>query len=129
LERLLYVATTRARHALVVVLDQEIFSNNEGKPPRTAQLRRLIRNRDSYSAEFDQHSSTIDEVLESTPIIAAESEKTGAEIEPVTSRELERAANRASKFVRKLTPSALDVEVSAEMRTRSRLDNLATPYG
>ena len=25
-ERLLYVATTRARHALVVVLDQEIFS-------------------------------------------------------------------------------------------------------
>src|SRR5436189_4432223 len=35
LERLLYVATTRARHALVVVLDQEIFSNSEGKLPRS----------------------------------------------------------------------------------------------
>src|SRR5213596_1181935 len=62
LERLLYVATTRARHALIVVLDQEIFSNSEGKLPRTAQLRRLIRQKDSYSGEFDQHSSTIDEV-------------------------------------------------------------------
>src|SRR5881398_3380281 len=64
LERLLYVATTRARHALVVVLDQEIFTSNEGKLPRTAQLRRLIRDKDSYSGEFDQHRSTIDEVLE-----------------------------------------------------------------
>jgi ATP-dependent exoDNAse (exonuclease V) beta subunit len=31
--------------------------------------------------------------------------------------------------VRKITPSALDSEVSAEVRTRSRLDNLATLYG
>jgi ATP-dependent exoDNAse (exonuclease V) beta subunit len=129
LERLLYVATTRARHALVVVLDQEIFSNNEGKLPRTAQLRRLIRNQDSYSGEFDRHSSTIDQVPEPSPIIAAASEKNGAEIEPLTSRELKRAAKRASEFVRKLTPSALDVEVPAEVRTRSRLDNLATLYG
>jgi ATP-dependent exoDNAse (exonuclease V) beta subunit len=129
LERLLYVATTRARHALVVVLDQEIFSNNEGKLPRTAQLRRLIRNQDSYSGEFDQHSSTINQVPEPSPIVAAASEKNDAEIEPLTSRELKRAAKRASEFVRKLTPSALDVEVPAEVRTRSRLDNLATLYG
>ena len=39
LERLLYVATTRARHTLVVVLDQEIFSSSEGKLLKTAQLR------------------------------------------------------------------------------------------
>jgi ATP-dependent exoDNAse (exonuclease V) beta subunit len=64
LERLLYVATTRARHALVVVLDQEIFTNSDGKLPKTAQLRRLIRDKDSYSGEFDQHSSTIDEILD-----------------------------------------------------------------
>ena len=129
LERLLYVATTRARHTLVVVLDQEIFSNSEGKLPRTAQLRRLIRNADSYSGEFDQHSSTIDEVLGASPAIAPASEKNGAEIEPLTSRELKRAAKRASEFVRKLTPSALDAEVPAEVRTYSRLDNLATLYG
>ncbi|PYI94821.1 MAG: hypothetical protein DMF00_17140, partial [Verrucomicrobia bacterium] len=129
LERLLYVATTRARHALVVVLDQEIFSNSEGKLPKTAQLRRLIRDKDSYCGEFDQHSSTIDKVLEPSPTVGYPSQKNGAEIEPLTSRELKRAAKRASEFVRKITPSALDSEVPAEVRTRSRLDNLATLYG
>ena len=57
------------------------------------------------------------------------SQKNGAEIEPLTSRELKRAAKRASEFVRKITPSALDSEVPADVRTRSRLDNLATLYG
>ena len=129
LERLLYVATTRARHALVVVLDQEIFSNSEGKLPKTAQLRRLIRDKDSYSGEFDQHSNTIDQVLESSATVGHASQKNGAEIEPLTSRELKCAATRASEFVRKLTPSTLDSEVPAEVRSRSRLDNLATLYG
>ncbi|HYK24280.1 MAG TPA: PD-(D/E)XK nuclease family protein, partial [Candidatus Acidoferrum sp.] len=36
---------------------------------------------------------------------------------------------RASEFVRKITPRALDSEVPTEVRTRSRLDNLATLYG
>jgi ATP-dependent helicase/nuclease subunit A len=129
LERLLYVATTRARHTLVVVLDQEIFSTTEGKLSRTSQLRRLIRNQDSYSGEFDKHSSTIDDVLEPSTTIAPASEKNGAEIEPLTSRELKRAAKHASEFVRKVTPSALDAEVPAEVRVRSRVDNLATLYG
>jgi ATP-dependent exoDNAse (exonuclease V) beta subunit len=129
LERLLYVATTRARHALVVVLDQEIFSNSEGKLPRTAQLRRLLRDKDFYSGEFDQHSSTIDEILEPFPTARQAPEKNGAEIEPLTSRELKVAAKRASEFVRKIIPSALDSDVPGEVRTRSRLDNLATLYG
>jgi len=129
LERLLYVATTRARHTLVVVLDQEIFSNAEGKLPRTAQLRRLILDKDFYSGEFNQHSSTIDEVLESSPIVGDASQKNGSEIEPLTQSELKRAAKRASEFVRKIIPSALDSEVPAEMRTRSRLDALAILYG
>src|SRR6267142_2487167 len=129
LERLLYVATTRARHALVVVLDQEIFTSSEAKLPRTAQLRRLIRDKDFYSGEFDQHSSTIDEVLEPSQTVRHPSQKNGAEIEPLTSPELKRATKRASEFVRKITPSALDPEVTAEVRTRSRLDNLATLYG
>ncbi|PYI58564.1 MAG: hypothetical protein DMC60_12530, partial [Verrucomicrobia bacterium] len=101
LERLLYVATTRARQALVVVLDQEIFTNSEGNLPKTAQLRRLIRDKDFYSGEFDQHSSTIDEVLEPSPAVGYASQKNGAELESLTSRELKRAAKRASEFVRK----------------------------
>jgi ATP-dependent exoDNAse (exonuclease V) beta subunit len=129
IERLLYVATTRARHTLVIVLDQEIFSNSDGKLPRTAQLRRLIPDKDFYSGEFDQHSNTIDEVLEASPIVGHASEKNGAEIEPLADSELKRAAKRASEFVRKITPSALDPEVPAEVRTRSRLDNLAILYG
>ena len=84
LERLLYVATTRARHTLVVVLDQEIFCNSEGKLLKTAQLRRLIRDKDFYSGEFDQHTSTIDEVPESSPIVEHASQKNGSEIEPLT---------------------------------------------
>ncbi|PYI46963.1 MAG: hypothetical protein DMF10_08010 [Verrucomicrobia bacterium] len=51
------------------------------------------------------------------------------EIEPLTARELKRAAKRGSEFVRKITPSTLDPEVPAEVWTRSRLDNLATLYG
>src|SRR4030095_617362 len=129
LERLLYVATTRARHALVVVLDQEIFSNSEGNLPRTAQLRRLLRDKDFYSGEFDQHSSTIDEVLEPSPIVTRASQKSGADIEPLSSSELKRAAKRASQFVRKITPSALDSEVAEDVPMRSRLDTLAILYG
>ncbi len=129
LERLLYVATTRARHALVVVLDQEIFSSSEGKLLKTAQLRRLLRDKDSYSGEFDQHSSMIDEILEPSPTVRQAPEKNGAEIECLTSRELKNAAKHASEFVRKITPSTLDSDVPAELQANSRLDNLATLYG
>jgi ATP-dependent helicase/nuclease subunit A len=129
LERLLYVATTRARHTLVVVLDQEIFSSSDGKLLKTAQLRRLIRDKDFYSGEFEQHTSTIEQVSESSPIVQHASQRNGSETEPLTNDELKRAAKRASDFVRKITPSALDSEVPADVRTRSRFDTLATLYG
>ncbi|PYI52818.1 MAG: hypothetical protein DMC62_06385 [Verrucomicrobia bacterium] len=128
LERLLYVATTRARHTLVLVLDQEIFSNTEGKLPKTAQLRRLLCGKDGYSGEFDERASTTETIEDSeTPSSAPETSE--AKIEPLTARELKCAVKRASEFVRKFTPSALDAEVPAEVRTRSRPDNLATLYG
>ena len=128
LERLLYVATTRARHTLVLVLDQEIFSNTDGELPKTAQLRRLLCGKDGYSGEFDERASTTETIEDSeTPFSAPETSK--VKIEPLTSRELKCAVKRASEFVRKFTPSALDAEVPAEVRTRSRLDNLATLYG
>jgi len=129
LERLLYVAITRARHTLVIVLDQEIFSNSDGKLLKTAQVRRLILDKDFYSGEFDQHSSTIDEVLEPSATAGEASQRNGAEIDPLTSSELKRATKRASEFVRKITPSALDSEVPTDMRTRSRLDTLPILYG
>src|ERR1051326_6191132 len=129
LERLLYVATTRARHTLVIVLDQEIFSNSDGKLLKTAQLRRLILDKDFYSGEFDQHSSTIDEVLKPLPTAGEASQRNGTEIQPLTSNELKRAMKRASEFVRKITPSALDSEVPTHVKTRSRVDTLPILYG
>ena len=128
LERLLYVATTRARHTLVIVLDQEIFSNNDGKLPKTAQLRRLILDKDSYSGEFDRHS-TIDEIPESSSVNEETTERSDAQIEPLMPSELKRAAKRASEFVRKITPSTLELEVPIGVRTHSRVDTLATLYG
>jgi ATP-dependent exoDNAse (exonuclease V) beta subunit len=128
LERLLYVATTRARHALVLVLDQEIFAK-EGNLSKTAQLRRLLCNQSSYYGEFERHSSTIDEVLEAPARTAPAQKEDGTRIEPVTARDLGRAAGRASEFVHKLTPSKLDVEILSEARTRSQPDNLAMLYG
>jgi hypothetical protein len=111
------------------VLDQEIFSSSEGKLLKTAQLRRLIRDKDFYSGEFDQHSSTIDEVHETSPVLWEASQKNGTRIEPLTSSEFNRAAKRASEFVRKIIPSALDSEVPSDIRTRSRFDTLPILYG
>jgi ATP-dependent exoDNAse (exonuclease V) beta subunit len=128
LERLLYVATTRTRRTLVVVLDQEIFSTTDGKLPKTAQLRRLIRDKDSYSGEFDELTTTTEDI-EDSETFPPTPEKPEAKIEILTSRELKRAAKGASQFVRKFTPSALDTDVPAEVRVRSRPDNLATLYG
>jgi len=88
-----------------------------------------MRDNDFYSGEFEQHTSTIDQVSESSPIVEHASQRSGSEIEPLSNDELKRGAKRASDFVRKITPSALDPEVPADVRTRSRFDNLATLYG
>src|SRR5438067_7130848 len=128
LERLLYVATTRARHTLVLVLDQEIFSTTDGELPKTAQLRRLLCGNDGYSGEFDGRASTT-ETIEDSEMPSSVPETSEVKIEPLTARKLKCAVKRASEFVRKFTPSALDAEVPAEVRTRSRLDSLATLYG
>ena len=66
---------------------------------------------------------------EPSPIGGEPLRKNGAEIEALTSSELKRAAKRASEFVRKITPSALDSQVPSEVRTRSRFDTPAILYG
>ena len=128
LERLLYVATTRARHTLVIVLDHEIFFNSNGGLPKTAQLRRLLLDKDRYSGEFDPHSSTIDQILEPPLSVEQVRQNNASEIETLTSSELKRAIKNASEFVRKITPSTLDREVS-QAPARSRGDTLAILYG
>ena len=128
LERLLYVATTRAQHTLVLVLDQELFCSSKGELLKTAQLRRLVRGADVYRGEFDQRSTLIevgDDTFGIDQLVATGETK----MESFTAPELKRATNRAGKFVRKLTPSSLDTEAPVEVRMTSRIDNLATLYG
>jgi len=127
-ERLLYVATTRARRALVIVLDQEIFATTDGNLQKTAQLRRLIRNEDVYSGQFDECTSKLEDLADSEALTppAPESE---AKVDIPSSSELKRATKRASEFVRKFTPSALDLDVPVEIELPSRPNNLATLYG
>jgi ATP-dependent exoDNAse (exonuclease V) beta subunit len=127
IERLLYVATTRARHTLVLVLDQEIFATAQGHLQKGAQLHRLIRGSDIYRGEFDERTSTI-EGAEESKAIEPSPENIQSKTEPLTSRELQRAAQRASEFVTRITPSAFDMELVDGVRTRSP-DNPATLYG
>jgi ATP-dependent helicase/nuclease subunit A len=128
LERLLYVATTRARCTFVLVLDQELFCSNKGELLKTAQLRRLLRGSDVYRSEFDEQSTTI-ELGDDSSVNENPPAKDDTKSEILTSRELKRATKHAAKFVHKFTPSALDAEISAKIRMRARLDNLATLYG
>jgi ATP-dependent exoDNAse (exonuclease V) beta subunit len=128
LERLLYVATTRARHTLILALDQEIFATTQGHLPRGAQLRRLVQGADVYQNEFDAHSNTIEGQRDSDTLTPASSKSTD-KIDKIDPGELKRAAKRASEFVRKFTPSALDEEMPVELRVQTRLDNPAMLYG
>jgi PD-(D/E)XK nuclease superfamily protein len=52
-----------------------------------------------------------------------------AKIDIPSSGELKHATKRASEFVRKFTPSALDPDVPVEIELTSRPNNLATLYG
>ena len=96
LERLLYVATTRARHTLVLVLDQDIFATTPGHLPKTAQLRRLIRGGDVYTGDFDAHTTLADEGADAIePGKPSTPEEGVATLARLDRRDLKRAANRA----------------------------------
>ncbi len=107
-ERLLYVATTRARRTLVLILDQEIFATANGQLPPNAQLRRLIRGNNCYSGEFDEHSRAIESVEDYATFVSPP-ERVSSKAE-LNSRELKRAVKRASDFVHKFNPSGYDEE-------------------
>ena len=139
IERLLYVATTRARHTLVLVLDQEIFATAQGQLQKGAQLRRLIRGADAYGGEFDERTSTIEDAEESKAIEPSP-ENIQSKIEPLPERELKRAVQRADDFVRKMNPSGFEeistlregiarAEVVSPSMRAGTLDNTATRYG
>ena len=50
--RLLYVATTRARHTLVLALDEEIFARSNGEMQNGAQLKSLLGDKQASAARI-----------------------------------------------------------------------------
>jgi ATP-dependent exoDNAse (exonuclease V) beta subunit len=129
IERLLYVAMTRARHTLVLVLDHEIFATSQGQLQKGAQLRRLLRGADVYSGEFDERTSVIEQMAETNEQEPAARAFNSALMERVTARELSRAAERAAAITIRIAPSTFEV-APVEYRTpRSQLESPATLYG
>ena len=142
--RLLYVALTRARHTLVLALDEEIFARSNGEMQNSAQLKCLLGEKQINRPHFDR--------LEVEPTACLETARAGqqatgsleAKIQSFTQmdrKELKLAHARAASFVRKFNPSGYDGEItqpafgeinedaSSIVITRSAADTPATLYG
>jgi ATP-dependent exoDNAse (exonuclease V) beta subunit len=142
--RLLYVATTRARHTLVLALDEEIFARPNGEIQNGAQLKCLLGEKQINRPHFD--------ILGVEPTACPETARTGEQLDagpavitqpfPKMDRnEFKLAKDRAAAFVRKFNPSGYGEEIDrgptdevyeqASLITvaRSTADTPATLYG
>ena len=142
--RLLYVATTRARHTLVLALDEEIFARANGEIQNNAQLKCLLGENKINRAHFD--------ILGVEPTACPETARSAEQLDvgpAVTTRpfpqmdrnDLKLAKDRAAAFVRKFNPSGYGEEsdqpstdeiyeqASLIAVARSTADTPATLYG
>ncbi|MBA3762507.1 MAG: UvrD-helicase domain-containing protein, partial [Chthoniobacterales bacterium] len=147
-ERLLYVAATRARHTLVLALDKEIFAKTNGSLPGGAQLKRLFRPEGDNEKHFHLLPDAVLECRE-TAAAAAQSTASSSAVVPALPKfdrgVFTKAAARVNDFVRKFNPSAYDAEITqaaeegvvadtlmvsrGAARARSSPDTAATLYG
>jgi len=142
--RLLYVATTRARHTLVLALDEEIFARSNGELQNGAQLKCLFGEKQINRPHFD----TLGAEPVTCPKTAKAKEQAAAGLEvptqPLTRigrKGLKLAKERATSFVHKFNPSGYDEEMlrapvdqinentSALAVSQSTADTPATLYG
>ena len=111
MERLLYVALTRARHTLVLAFDEGLFHTAQGASPKNSQARWL------RSAETGENGEVFGTLPKETECCAATQE---AQRGDTTQRELEKkltllpeigaetkrdGLKRAANYIRKLNPS------------------------
>jgi ATP-dependent exoDNAse (exonuclease V) beta subunit len=141
MERLLYVALTRARHTLVLALDRSLFSPKTDRAADYSQLKFL-------RGDLGESSVQVLDALSDAPKFCAETRASweanraatdtfASELPPLSGRVLASARARASEFIRKQNPSGYDeaLEPTAEETAksdrplRSRADNAATLYG
>ena len=142
MERLLYVALTRARHTLVLALDRNLFSPKTDRAADYSQLKFL---RGDHGESSIQILDALPDAPNSCPDTRASWEEhpiqgdtSASELPPLSGDVLTRARRRASEFIRKQNPSAYDEAVApvaeeagrfSRRAFRSGADNAATLYG
>ncbi|MDQ6940243.1 MAG: PD-(D/E)XK nuclease family protein, partial [Verrucomicrobiota bacterium] len=139
MERLLYVALTRARRTLVLAFDRALFSPVHDRLAADSQLKYLRGDKGETSCvAFDALADNAEACAET---FANEEKNTDAlpglaALTPLDEALLTRARQRAAKFIRKQNPSGYDepIELPPEAATnktvaRSLADTPATLYG
>jgi ATP-dependent exoDNAse (exonuclease V) beta subunit len=142
--RLLYVATTRARHTLVLAFDEELFARPNGEMQNTAQLKCLLGEKQINRPHFEilgieptacPETARAEEQFDVGPAVAAQP------FPQLNRSELELAKQRAAAFVRKFNPTGYGEEIdraptdeiykqaSLITAARSTADTPATLYG
>ena len=142
MERLLYVAVTRARHTLVLALDRNLFSPVHDRLAVESQLKYLRGDKGETSCVALDALATNPEACSETTRAAAKiidaSEAPAFAFAPFEPGALAPARARASDFIRKQNPSGYEElpELPAEsvdrrtaLPARSLADNAATLYG
>jgi ATP-dependent exoDNAse (exonuclease V) beta subunit len=142
--RLLYVATTRARHTLVLALDEEIFARPNGEMQNGAQLKCLLGEKQINRPHFDilgVEPTACLETARSREQVDAPPTVTTQPFPQMDRNQLKLAKDRAATFVRKFNPSGYGEEIDrlptdemyrqASLITvaRSTVDTPATLYG
>jgi ATP-dependent exoDNAse (exonuclease V) beta subunit len=142
MERLLYVAVTRARHTLVLALDRNLFSPVHDRLAVDSQLKYLRGDKGETSCvaldALSANAEACSETLRAAAKIIDASDAPAFAFAPFEPAALAHARARASDFIRKQNPSGYEElpeppPESAARRTalpaRSLADNAATLYG
>lgn len=137
MQRLLYVATTRARHTLVLAFDRDLFQK-KGVLSSRAQL--TLWREEKNAAEFaglEEMPSRCDRTS-AAKFEELREEREGAPALPVVDpKSAQKARRHANDFVRKFNPSAYDPQLAVAfeepsgrpVRAKSTPDTPATLYG
>jgi ATP-dependent exoDNAse (exonuclease V) beta subunit len=127
MQRLLYVATTRARHTLVLALDRGLFLDKKGALSSRAQL--TLLGNEKNPAQFDELTEK-PEACSLTLAASLEDQSRADDLisapAPIDPKNLQRARRRAGDFVHKFNPSAYDREITPDAGEREN-GNGATP--
>jgi ATP-dependent exoDNAse (exonuclease V) beta subunit len=111
--RLLYVATTRARHTLVLAYDRDLFANAKKAIPPTAQLKHFEPNEKSAAPIFERIALEAKACVRTAGLHAAAQQATvdsTVELPPLNRKERQRATQRSTEFIHKFIPSGYEDE-------------------